>query len=53
MYWADQIGVREVYATIASWHQQYGARWAPSALLRQLAETGTPFRQAKPAAFVE
>ena len=52
MYWADGIGVRDVYNQIASWHQQYGERWAPSALLRQLAESGTPFREAKPAPFV-
>ena len=51
MYWADGIGVREVYNQIASWHQQYGERWAPSRLLRELAETGTPFREAKPAPF--
>ncbi len=51
-FWADQIGVREVYNQIASWHQQYGERWAPSPLLRQLAESGTSFRDAKPAPFV-
>jgi len=51
MYWADGIGVREVYNQIASWHQQYGERWAPSKLLRELAESNTPFRQAKPAPF--
>jgi 3-hydroxyacyl-CoA dehydrogenase len=51
MYWADGIGVQNVYAQIASWHQQYGARWAPSRLLRELAEAGTPFRDAKPAPF--
>ena len=48
MYWADGIGVAEVYRQIQAWHQQYGERWAPSALLRQLAETGTPLREAKP-----
>jgi 3-hydroxyacyl-CoA dehydrogenase len=48
MYWADTIGVAEVYRQIQAWHQQYGARWAPSALLRQLAESGTPLREAKP-----
>jgi 3-hydroxyacyl-CoA dehydrogenase len=52
MYWADGIGVKNVYAQIASWHQQYGVRWAPSKLLRELAETNTPFREAKPAPFV-
>jgi 3-hydroxyacyl-CoA dehydrogenase len=48
MYWADTIGVGEVYRQIQAWHQQYGERWAPSALLRRLAETGTPLREAKP-----
>jgi 3-hydroxyacyl-CoA dehydrogenase len=48
MYWADGIGVAEVYRQIAAWHQRYGERWAPAPLLRRLAETGTPFREAKP-----
>jgi 3-hydroxyacyl-CoA dehydrogenase len=52
MFWADGIGVRNVYRQIESWHQQYGERWAPSRLLRELAETNTPFREAKPAPFV-
>ncbi|HEY1413254.1 MAG TPA: 3-hydroxyacyl-CoA dehydrogenase NAD-binding domain-containing protein, partial [Rhodopila sp.] len=51
MYWADGIGVRNVYNQIAAWHQQYGNRWAPSKLLRDLAETNTPFREANPAPF--
>jgi 3-hydroxyacyl-CoA dehydrogenase len=51
MFWADGIGVKNVYAQVAAWHQQYGERWAPSPLLRTLAETGTPFLQAKPAPF--
>ena len=51
MYWADGIGVRDVYNQIANWHQQYGERWAPSKLLRELAESGTAFRDAKAAPF--
>jgi 3-hydroxyacyl-CoA dehydrogenase len=47
MHWADSIGAQDVYNQIAAWHQQYGARWAPSNLLRHLAETGTPFKEAK------
>ena len=47
MYWADPIGVREVYNQIAAWHQRYGERWAPSPLLRRLAEAGTPLRGGK------
>ncbi len=46
MYWADTIGVREVYNQIAAWHQRYGERWAPSPLLRRLAEAGTPLHEA-------
>src|SRR6266446_4526381 len=48
MYWADGIGVAEVCRQIVQWHQRYGERWAPAALLRRLADTGTPFREAKP-----
>ncbi|MBN8872302.1 MAG: enoyl-CoA hydratase/isomerase family protein [Rhodospirillales bacterium] len=48
MFWADGIGVRNVYNQIAAWHQQYGERWAPSKLLRDLAETNTPLREARP-----
>ena len=51
MYWADGIGARDVYNQIASWHQQYGERWAPSRLLRDLAESNTPFREARAAPF--
>nr|WP_294551504.1 3-hydroxyacyl-CoA dehydrogenase NAD-binding domain-containing protein [uncultured Rhodopila sp.] len=52
MFWADGIGVKNVHAQIAAWHQRYGERWAPSLLLRTLSETGTPFLEAKPAPFV-
>ena len=49
MYWADGIGVAEIYHQIAGWYQRYGERWAPAAApSRRLAETGTPFREAKP-----
>ncbi len=48
MHWADTIGVQEVYAQIAAWHQRYGDRWAPAAKLRALAESGTSFRDAQP-----
>ncbi len=47
MYWADTIGAREVYNQIAAWHQQYGERWAPAKLLRELAERGAPLREAR------
>jgi 3-hydroxyacyl-CoA dehydrogenase len=47
MYWADTIGAREVYNQVAIWHQRYGARWRPSALLQHLAETGGLLREVK------
>ncbi|MGE0848515.1 MAG: 3-hydroxyacyl-CoA dehydrogenase NAD-binding domain-containing protein [Hyphomicrobiaceae bacterium] len=47
MFWADTIGAREVYNQIAIWHQRYGARWRPSRLLQELAETGGLLREAK------
>ncbi|MGC8476810.1 MAG: 3-hydroxyacyl-CoA dehydrogenase NAD-binding domain-containing protein, partial [Acetobacteraceae bacterium] len=46
MYWADQIGPRAVYEQILAWEREFGRRWTPSALLRELAESGTPFREA-------
>jgi 3-hydroxyacyl-CoA dehydrogenase len=47
MFWADQIGAREVYNQIAIWHQRYGARWRPSRLLQELAERGGQLREVK------
>ena len=47
MYWADQIGAREVYNQIAIWHQRYGARWRPSRLLQEVAERGGLLREVK------
>jgi 3-hydroxyacyl-CoA dehydrogenase len=47
MFWADQIGAREVYNQIAIWHQRYGARWRPSRLLHELAENGGMLREVK------
>jgi 3-hydroxyacyl-CoA dehydrogenase len=47
MFWADTVGARDVYNQIAIWHQRYGARWRPSALLQHLAETGGSLREVK------
>jgi 3-hydroxyacyl-CoA dehydrogenase len=48
MFWADTIGSREVGGQIEEWHQRYGARWKPSALLKEIAAAGGSFREAKP-----
>jgi 3-hydroxyacyl-CoA dehydrogenase len=47
MFWADGIGADEVYKQIAIWHQRYGARWKPSALLQQVAQGGGLLREVK------
>ncbi len=47
MFWADQIGVREVYNQIAAWHQRYGERWKPAQLLADLAQSGGSLRELK------
>ena len=46
MFWADGIGSRAVYEQVRAWHERYGDRWAPSALLRELGEAGASFREA-------
>jgi 3-hydroxyacyl-CoA dehydrogenase len=47
MFWGDTIGAREIYNRIAAWHQQYGARWRPSELLREVAEGGGKLSEIK------
>jgi 3-hydroxyacyl-CoA dehydrogenase len=47
MFWGDTIGAREIYNQIASWHQRYGKRWEPSALLRDTAEKGGKLAELK------
>ncbi|MCZ6499164.1 MAG: 3-hydroxyacyl-CoA dehydrogenase NAD-binding domain-containing protein [Gammaproteobacteria bacterium] len=46
MYWADQIGVRDVYDQVRQWEAEYGERWKPAELLRELAESGRSFADA-------
>ena len=47
MYWGDTIGAQEIYNKIAAWHQQYGERWRPSDLLRDIASSGGKLREIK------
>ncbi len=47
MYWGDTIGAMEIYNQIAAWHQRYGDRWKPSALLRDVAQSGGKLRELK------
>jgi 3-hydroxyacyl-CoA dehydrogenase len=44
MFWADSIGLRQVYEDVAAFHRAHGEYWAPAPLLRRLAEQGRSFR---------
>ncbi|GLR66961.1 hypothetical protein GCM10010909_16410 [Acidocella aquatica] len=43
MYYADQIGLKNVYADIQRFHAQLGFWWQPAPLLKKLAEEGSSF----------
>ena len=43
MYYADQVGLDNVYRDILAYHQAYGEAWRPSPLLKRLAEEGSSF----------
>lgn len=40
MFWADTIGSKEIYEQLVRWHNELGARWKPSELLRATAAKG-------------
>lgn len=43
MYYADQVGLENVYRDILAFHQEYGDAWRPAPLLKRLAEEGGSF----------
>ena len=43
MYYADQVGLEDVYRDILAFHQRYGDAWRPAPLLKRLAEAGSSF----------
>ena len=43
MYYADQVGLDNVYRDILAYHQAYGDAWRPAPLLKRLAEEGGSF----------
>ena len=45
MYYADQVGLDNVYRDIVSFHQLYGDAWRPAPLLKRLAEEGSSFAE--------
>jgi 3-hydroxyacyl-CoA dehydrogenase len=43
MFYADSVGLEQVYAAVERFHQQHGEFWTPSALLKKLAAEGGRF----------
>ena len=43
MWYADTLGLKKVYERVCEFHKQHGETWAPSPLLKQLAEQGKTF----------
>jgi len=43
MWYADTVGLRNVYARVHEFHKQYGHLWEPAPLLKKLAEEGKSF----------
>jgi len=45
MFYGDTVGLREVCDTLDRFHREWGDKWQPAALLRQLADTGSSFAE--------
>jgi 3-hydroxyacyl-CoA dehydrogenase len=43
MWYADVVGLKQVYERVSEFHRQYGETWHPAPLLKQLAEQGKTF----------
>ncbi len=45
MFYADTVGLKEVVATLDRFHAEWGDKWEPAALLRELADAGSTFKE--------
>jgi 3-hydroxyacyl-CoA dehydrogenase len=43
MWYADTVGLKQVYARVQEFHHQHGDLWKPAPLLKQLAEQERTF----------
>ncbi len=43
MWYADTVGLKNVYARVRDFHKRYGHLWEPAPLLQKLAEAGSSF----------
>jgi 3-hydroxyacyl-CoA dehydrogenase len=45
MFYADLVGVKNVYERVAAFHRELGERWRPAPLLERLAREGRTFQE--------
>ncbi len=45
MFYADTVGLGEVVATLDRFHTDWGDKWEPATLLRELADVGSSFKE--------
>jgi len=45
MWYADTVGLKNVYERVCEFHDQHGETWRPAPLLKQLAEQGKSFAE--------
>jgi 3-hydroxyacyl-CoA dehydrogenase len=45
MWYADAVGLKQVYERVSEFHRQFGETWQPAPLLKQLAEQGKTFSE--------
>jgi 3-hydroxyacyl-CoA dehydrogenase len=45
MWYADAVGLKQVYDRVSRFHRQHGEIWQPAPLLKQLAEQGKTFAE--------
>src|SRR5580704_13827862 len=43
MWYADTVGLKQVYERVCEFHKQHGENWRPAPLLKELAEQGNTF----------
>jgi 3-hydroxyacyl-CoA dehydrogenase len=43
MWYADTVGLKQVYERVCEFHKQHGENWRPAPLLKELAEHGKTF----------
>ena len=43
MWYADTVGLKQVFARVAEFHRQHGEIWRPAPLLARLADQGKTF----------